>query len=239
MKTLGVIGGLGPMATAYFMELVTNMTDAASDQEHLDILIFSRPRTPDRTGYILGRSSENPLPVMADSARHLAADGAQVLAIPCNTAHYFHTQVQEAAGVPVLHMIRESDAYLKACGIEKAGIMATDGTIQTGLYQKELEANGIAWTVPSETCQQHVMHLIYENVKAGRPAEMERFHAVNEELQRDGAQAVLMACTELSVIKKQFDLGSGILDALEVLAKTAVEACDAPLREEYRNLITG
>ena len=239
MKTLGVIGGLGPMATAYFMELVTNMTDAASDQEHLDILIFSRPRTPDRTGYILGRSSENPLPVMADSARRLAADGAQVLAIPCNTAHYFHTQVQEAAGVPVLHMIRESAAYLKACGIEKAGIMATDGTIQTGLYQKELGANGIAWTVPSEAGQQHVMHLIYENVKAGRPAEMDRFHAVNEELQRDGAQAVLMACTELSVIKKQFDLGSGILDALEVLAKTAVEMCDAPLREAYRELITG
>ena len=238
MKTLGVIGGLGPMATAYFMELITNMTDAASDQEHLDILIFSRPRTPDRTGYILGRSSENPLPVMADSARRLAADGAQCIAIPCNTAHYFHAQVQEAAGVPVLHMIRETAAYLKEQGVEKAGIMATDGTIETGLYQRELERSGIGWVTPSGEGQRNVMHLIYENVKAGRPAEMERFHQVNDELQGAGAQAVLMACTELSVIKREADLGAGILDALEVLAKTAVEQCGAPLRPQYRQLIT-
>lgn len=238
MKTLGVIGGLGPMATAYFMDLVVSMTDASCDQEHLDMLIFSRPRTPDRTGYILGRSSENPLPVMADSAKRLAAEGAGRIVIPCNTAHFFHAQVQEAAGVPVIHMIRETVSYLKEHGIEKAGIMATDGTIETGLYQEELEKNGIGWVVPSAEGQKKVMHLIYENVKAGRPAEMELFYEVNRELQGAGAQAVLMACTELSVIKKQYDLGSGILDALEVLAKCAVEQCGAPLRAEYRELIT-
>ena len=239
MKTLGVIGGLGPMATAYFMELVTTMTDAARDQDHIDMLIFSRPRTPDRTGFILGSSSENPLPVMADSAVRLAAEGAQVLAIPCNTAHYFHAQVQEAVSVPVLHMIRETAQYLKSHGITQAGIMATDGTIRTGLYQNALAEQGIAAVIPSADAQKKVMHLIYENVKAGKPPEMELFHAVNKELKQQGAQAVLMACTELSVIKKSNDLGGGILDTMEVLAKTAVERCEAPLREDFRELITG
>ena len=92
-KTLGVIGGLGPMATAYYMELVIQMTDASCDQEHLNMIISSRPGTPDRTRYILGLSDENPAPVMIDAGRWLVAEGAEILAIPCITAHYFQKQL--------------------------------------------------------------------------------------------------------------------------------------------------
>ena len=238
MKTLGVIGGLGPMATAYFMQLVTSMTDAARDQDHLHMIVFSRPDTPDRTGYILGRIRENPAPVMIDSGKKLAALGAERIVVPCNTAHYFHAQMEEEIGVPIVHMIRETASYLKERGVQRAGIMATDGTIQTGLYQQELSKVGIESVVPSKTGQEAVMHLIYENVKAGRPVEMEYFHAAKEELQGMGADVCLMACTELSVIKGDYDLGPGVLDALEVLARTAVLQCEAPLRAEYRELIT-
>ena len=94
-KTLGVIGGLGPMATAYYMELVIQMTDASCDQEHLNMIISSRPGTPDRTRYILGLSDENPAPVMIDAGRWLVAEGAEILAIPCITAHYFQKQLEE------------------------------------------------------------------------------------------------------------------------------------------------
>ena len=238
MKTLGVIGGLGPMATAYYMQLVTSMTDAARDQDHLHMILYSRPDTPDRTGYILGRCPDNPLPVMLESGRELARQGVGCIAIPCNTAHYFHADLERELGVPILHMIRDTASELRAHGIQTAGVMATDGTIQTGLYQKELERQGIRCVTPSPEGQAKVMHLIYENVKAGRPVEIGLFHEVKAELESLGAEAHLMACTELSVIKNQFDLGPGVLDALEVLARSAVIACEAPLRQDYTDLIT-
>ena len=127
-KMLGVIGGLGPMATAYFMELVTDMTDAATDQEHLRMLIYSAPSIPDRTRYILDNTSENPLPEMLRIGNVLANQGAERIAIPCVTAHYFFEQLESGIGVPVINGVRETALHLKNHGITKAGIMATDGT---------------------------------------------------------------------------------------------------------------
>ena len=89
MKKLGIIGGLGPMATAYFLQLLTRMSDAASDQEHMEILLHSKPQIPDRTRFILGQSPENPLPRMIEIGIGLKEQGAELIAIPCVTAHYF------------------------------------------------------------------------------------------------------------------------------------------------------
>ena len=175
---------------------------------------------------------------MTDSAVKLVSLGAEVLCIPCNTAHYFHSDIQSAAKVPVVHMLRDTARYLKDRGVQTAGIMATDGTIQTGLYQSELEKLGIKCVTPSKEGQEKVMHLIYKNVKAGKAPEMELFHQVTAELKAAGADACVLACTELSVIKNDYDVGPGILDALEILAKSSVEMCEAPLRKEYEELIT-
>ena len=90
MKTLGIIGGLGPMATAYFMELVTGMTDVDCDQKHIPIVLQSIPQTPDRTSYILDHIQKNPLPQMVEAGKRLKEAGAAYLAIPCVTAHYFY-----------------------------------------------------------------------------------------------------------------------------------------------------
>ena len=99
-KVLGVIGGMGPIATSFFMELVIKMTDASSDQEHLDMIIYNIPSIPDRTSYILDHNRQNPLPVILDIARKLEEQGAEFLAMPCCTAHYFQKELETSIRKP-------------------------------------------------------------------------------------------------------------------------------------------
>lgn len=237
-KLLGVIGGLGPIATAHFMELVIRMTDAGTDQENLDMMIYNFPSIPDRTGYILGSNLKSPLPGLLSVGRDLSRQGAQYIAIPCVTAHYFYDQLAAQIETPIIHGVEEVAAELKKNGVMAAGIMATDGTISSNLFTKALMDRGIAPVLPSRQRQADVMHLIYDNIKAGRPPEMDRFYAVAEELRAQGARAIILGCTELSLIKRDFDLGPGYLDAMEVLAQRAVLLCGGKLKEAYRNLIT-
>jgi aspartate racemase len=237
-KTLGVIGGLGPMATAYFMELVTAMTDAPCDQAHLSMLIASAPYIPDRTAHILDSTQEDPTPAMEAVGRSLLSAGAQVLAIPCITAHHFLPRLEASLEVPFVHGVRETVRHLKDHGIEKVGIMATDGTVRSRLLHKALEEEGLCPVVPDEKAQGDVMHLIYHNIKAGFPAEMDRFYRAADSLMRQGAQVSILGCTELSLIKKAHILGPGFIDAMEVLAQQSVLACGAPLKQEYLHLIT-
>ena len=237
MKTLGVIGGLGPMATAYFLQLITQMTDAATDQEHMEILIHSKPQIPDRTKYILGESQNSPVEDMVEVGRNLVSQGAEVLAMPCITAHYFQKELESTIGIPIINGLEETALYLKERGYEKIGIMATDGTIQSRIFQGTLEKYKMQVSVPGEQNQKKVMHLIYDNVKAGKTLEQELFEEVTDELFQKGVQIILLGCTELSLIKKECTLPPGFLDVMEVLAQKAVLSC-ACLKEEYKELIT-
>ncbi len=237
MKRLGVIGGLGPMATVYFLQLVTQMSLADTDQEHMEIFLHSNPQIPDRTRFILGQSQENPLPMMIEAGRGLARWGAELIAVPCVTAHYFHGKLEEGIGLPMINTPVETAKCLKEEGIGRAGIMATDGTVASGLLQKALEAWGIHCVLPDREGQKKVMSLIYEDVKAGRPADLGKLQEVSGQLFGAGAEAVLLACTELSLVKRDFPLGPGFLDVLEVLARSAVVSCGR-LKGEYKSLIT-
>jgi aspartate racemase len=237
-KKLGVIGGLGPVATAYFYELVSRMTDANLDQEHIDIYIISKPSIPDRTDFILGRSEDSPLPQMIEAGKSLVTMGADYIAIPCITAHYFHEQLSQSIHAPIIHIINQTANYLKNHKIKRAGIMATEGTIESCLFQKELLNHNIEPIIPSKSAQAHVTSLIYKNVKAGMPVNMDRFMEVKEELKNKGAEIIILGCTELSMIKRDENIGPGFIDALEVLAKCCVESCGVKLKKEYMNLIT-
>ena len=235
---LGVIGGLGPIATAYFMELVIRMTDAAIDQEHIPMLIYNCPDIPDRTGYLLGKCADSPLPRMIDLGRRLQQQETCCIAIPCITAHCFHEELEAAIEVPIIHAVKETVLHLKENGVQKVGIMATDGTISTGIFARELEREGLEPIVPSYARQQDVMHLIYDNIKANRAPEMDRFDAVRDELREKGAEAIILGCTELSLIKRDYPIGHGFIDAMEVLAQRSVAFCGGVLKEEYRCLIS-
>lgn len=237
MHTLGVIGGLGPMATAFFMQMVVEMTEAAADQEHIEMIIYNCPSIPDRTSYIVGKSNENPEKSMADIGKKLADSGAEVLAIPCITAHYFYEELSGEIPVPIIHLIEETVKYLEEQKINVVGLMATDGTVKSGLFQKALQAKGIKVVLPQEESQKDVMHLIYQNVKAAKPIEMNRFEQVSAELRENGSQVILLGCTELSMIRRDEQIGSGYLDVMQVLAKCAVERCGI-LKKEYQQLVT-
>ena len=236
--TLGVIGGLGPIATAHFMELVIRMTEAATDQEHLDMILYNRPSIPDRTGYILDPTKPNPLPEMIRVGNALARQGAKLIAIPCMTAHYFHADLTRYIEAPIVHAIHETAVHLKKHGISRVGIMATDGTIRSRLFQQELEKHGITPLIPGEAGQKCVMSVIYDDIKANRPAGMHKFELASCDLKDQGAQAIILGCTELSLVKRDYPIGAGYLDAMEVLAQTCVKRCGGCLKEEYQDLIS-
>jgi aspartate racemase len=237
-KRLGVIGGLGPIATAYFYELMIQMTDARIDQEHIEILIFSKPSIPDRTAYILGKSNDNPVHAMIDIGRLLVAMGADYIAIPCITAHYFHDTLTEGINAPIIHIIKETTQYLNDRGVRRAGIMATEGTVFSGLFQEELRNCGIEPIIPSPERQKDVTDLIYKNVKANLPPEMDKFQTVSTWLRENGSEVIILGCTELSLIKRDYDIGPGYIDAMEVLAMRSIQLCEAKLKEEFISLIT-
>lgn len=233
---LGVIGGLGPMATAYYLELLVRMTDAKRDQEHPEIIIMNIPSIPDRTAYILEQSPDNPLTPMVELGRQMKDMGATVVATPCITAHYFHESLQEGIGLPVIHAIRATAQVLRDAGVRKVGLMATDGTVQSGIFQRQIEEYGMELVLPSPVGQKGVMTLIYDQVKAGLEPDLYLFNRIRDELRGNGAQAIVLGCTELSMLKKDFVLGHDVLDALEVLAKESVLACGKPVKKEYDQL---
>ena len=237
-KVLGVIGGLGPMATAHFMKLVIDMTDVDSDQEHLPMLVYNMPFIPDRTAHILDNQKPNPLPQMVAFGNALGQQGADHIAIPCVTAHYFLDALKSQVSTPMINGVRETVRHLKENGVTCVGIMATDGTIRSGLFHQELMAQGLTPVVPDAENQANVMHLIFQNVKAGKPAEMARFHAAAKNLREQGAQVIILGCTELSLIKRDAEIGAGFIDELEVLAQQSVLLCGKPLKQEYTCLIT-
>ncbi len=222
---LGILGGLGPMATVYFYEMITEHTKASCDQEHIDIVINSRATTPDRTSYIIGKSNENPLEIMVADAMRLKEYGVTLLAIPCNTAHYFYDMLTDAIDIPFLNIMEETAKYLNECGVKKVGVMATQGTISTKTYNKYLTSHGIECIVPEKEEQELVNDIIYKDIKNGKRANMKNFVKVSDSLFEQGAERIILGCTELSLIKKQENLHSHFVDSLEVLAKRAIEEC--------------
>lgn len=237
-KKLGVIGGMGPLPTAYFMELVTNMTDVKTDQEHLQMIIYSMPSIPDRTAYILGRSKENPASDIIRIGKILEQSEVDAIAIPCMTSHSFFDSIQDSVSVPVIHAVRKTVDHLRENGFQRVGVMGTSGTIEAGVFHRELERQGLEAISPSTEAQADVMHLIFNNIKAGAAPEMDRFQAAALDLRDKGAEVIILGCTELSLIKRNYPIGAGFVDALEVLAREAILSCGYPLKEKYHNLIT-
>lgn len=221
-QTLGILGGLGPMATVYFYDMLVRHTKAACDQDHLDVIINSRASTPDRTSYILGQSTENPFDIMARDAQRLVTFGADVLAIPCNTAHYFYDRLNETISVPILNMVEETVLEAKARGCCRVGILATSGTVQTGTYSRMCERHGLEFVCPDESHQQDLMNVIYGDIKQGKRPDMARFFAVADSLKRQGCTRMILGCTELSIIKKDEQLDAFYIDSMSVLAKNAI-----------------
>ena len=227
---LGVLGGMGPQATQMFYQFVLDRTAAAADQEHLPAVILSDTGMPDRTAAILSGDTEGLYRRLLEDARLLERCGCTALAIPCNTSHFFVDRLQDETVVPILHMIRETAAALAAQGKKRPGILATDGTIQTGLYQKECAAVGLEAVAPGESAQRLVMSVIYDEIKQGEKGSRDKFAKIDKAVREAGCDCAILACTELSVFSTYHPLPPFYVDAMMVLAERAVELCGYPLR---------
>ena len=223
MKKLGVIGGMGPEASSYFYSELIAHTDAARDQDHIDTLIVSQATMPDRTAAILSGKHDELLATMRTDVEALEAFGCENIAITCNTSHYFYDQIQAFTKVPIIHMPREAVRNaVSELGAHRIGVMGTDGTVRSGIYSDACKQAGVECVTPSPERQADVMSIIYDNVKAGLPADMHKFNSVMREFYRLDCDAVILACTELSVVKRDHEVPDMCLDAMDILIRESI-----------------
>lgn len=194
-NSFGIIGGMGPMATELFYKMLIEKTDAPCDQDHMNTIILGHATMPDRTEpsspEIRNRSAMSAI-CSFRTQKPLKASAARPIGVTCNTAHYFIDKISDKVGIPFIHMIKETAA--KAAGLTnggKVGILATDGTIKTGLYQTALENEGAVPCVLDAEGQSYVMHEIYDCVKAGKPADMDMWKKIDDQLKELGCQVAL------------------------------------------------
>ncbi|EAP97051.1 putative aspartate racemase [Janibacter sp. HTCC2649] len=232
-EPVGILGGVGPMATVYFMQRVLEMTDAGRDQDHVDMLVWNHASIPDRTAYIVGDSDESPGPVMAQDARELERAGAKFIALPCNTAQAFQDEVAAAVTIPVIDIVAVTVEAAKAAvpGLTTLGILATDGTLRAETYHRAAEAAGLTPIAPDDVVQKDVMSMIYDGVKAGMPVSRDRFDAAVEHLRTKGAGAIVLGCTELSILQTDLKVDEpDVVDSLDALAARTVVLAGGRLR---------
>ena len=228
---IGIIGGMGPMASQLFYKMVTEHTAAERDQDHIDLILLSDASMPDRTAAILSGQYEGPYEQLLSDARLLERCGCAAIAVTCNTAHFFADMIAGKIGIPILHMIRETAAALaRRCPGGTAGILATDGTIQTRTYQKECIAQGFEGVAPDRETQRLVMSIIYDEIKKGEKGSREKFAAIDRSLRALGCDAAILGCTELSVYRVYHGLPDFYVDAMEVLVEQAITTCGKRLR---------
>ena len=218
----GIIGGMGPMATALFLKMIIEMTDARTDQEHVDLVIEHCPGIPDRTAFILGESKADPFPMILAAGRHLIEAGADQIVIPCVTAHYFRERLEQILKVPLMDGVEETAAALHEMGVQSAGILATEGTVRAGIFEDAMRRQGIRTIYPEAGLQKQVTALIFDRVKAGRGDDGDALVSVVTEMKRSGAEAVVLGCTELSVLADGQTVPADCADVLRILARSVV-----------------
>lgn len=209
---LGIIGGMGPLATAYFYELIINKTNANCDQDHINMVILNDASIADRTSFILGESNVNPLPRLMKDAHTLESLGASLIAIPCNTSTYFYEDLVNSVKIPILNMIEDTVRFLKSSGVQKVLILATKGTLLSCLYQSFCKKHGIKYILPSNIDE--IMNIIYGRVKKGIPLDSKDIEILHKD--ETLADAVILGCTELSILKGTLSLGENYIDPLEI-----------------------
>ena len=227
--TLGVLGGMGPAASAEFMRLLSAKAPAARDQEHPKVILYSMPQIPDRTEAILCGGAD-PTPILRDGLSKLVSWGADRVCVTCNTAHYFIDRFRGEIGVPLIHIVEETIRCCRERNPQGAWLTATTGTMQAGIFQQHAAESGYRFRVPDEATKQEIHSLILQ-VKAGElEAAEKRYRAVCEALWAIEKLPVAEACTELPIAYAAAGLPQELgVSSLEALA-------DGCLRELYQPL---
>ncbi|WP_116135476.1 aspartate/glutamate racemase family protein [Trinickia diaoshuihuensis] len=224
MALIGILGGMGPLATVDFMQQVialTNSAGASRDQQHLELLVAHLPHIPDRSEALLG-SGESPLPALLRGIDMLNRNEVELIVIPCNSAHHWYDAMRTHSRAPIIHIAEASVAALPP-EASRVAVLATGGTFQSGLYQRMLAARGFESIDPDDATQRRIDACIRE-VKAGRiDASTEHLAAALDWLLSHGAQAIVWGCTELPLAAREMDLPAiPIVDSTLELARATV-----------------
>lgn len=232
-KTIGILGGMGPMATADLFRKIIEGTGADCDNEHIRVYIDSNAAIPDRTAAIL-HGGADPVPEMRSALRHLEACGADCILVACNTAHWFVPQLQAETKTPILDMPAITARRCKELYPGKrAAVLATTGTLDTGLYSRALERENVDFLLPDDTQRAEIMRFIYGVVKASKPLapEEENWARLLNSLRERGADYFILACTELPILAGALHDPGPFVDPTRELAREAILFCGYPLKE--------
>lgn len=230
---IGVVGGVGPAATADFMQKIVRNTTAARDQDHIKVVVEQNPQIPDRTANLIG-DGPDPTVALYATCKKLEAGDADLIAIPCNTAHAFVERIQPYLSIPIVNMLHETVLHLRSThpALRRVGLLATSGTLASRVYHEAAEAAGLEPIAPDDAHQALVMSAIYgeRGVKAGFTdgACRDELMAALVHLVERGAEAVILGCTELPLLLAQSDrfavAGTHIvlLDPTDLLARKCI-----------------
>lgn len=224
MVILGILGGMGPMATCQFFKYIIELTDAKNDQDHLHIIIDNNVNIPDRTEYILGRG-EDPRIEMVKSVVKLEAMGADYIAIPCNTAHYFYDHLVKYTRTTILNMIEETALFLKKKEDEKKDflLLSTEGTYKSAIYQETFKSFGLNIIEPNKEDKKIIMEWIYKIKASDFDIGLEEFESLVTRCIGEENIPIIAGCTELSLLVDKLDIKRKYYDPMIILAKKCVE----------------
>lgn len=225
-KIVGIIGGMGPEATVDLMSRVIKATSARDDIDHIRMLVDNNPKVPSRIKALIEKNGESPLECLQDMARRLEGWGVDFLAIPCNTVHYYHHSVQQAVRIPLLDMIGLAVDYVtsQTPDLKIVGLLSSSAVFDLGLYEERFANVGVNLMVMDPDDQNKVMAAIRKIKTSNYGLEVVRvIQEVADNLARQGAQALLVACTELSIIGGQITPKVHMFDASQILAEAIVK----------------
>ena len=221
MRPVGILGGMGPEATILLMQKVLAAVPARDDADHIPLIVHQNPQVPSRIAALIDGGGTDPGPVLSHMAQDLQAAGAQALAMPCNTAHHYAPVVENATDLPFINMITLTAASLAASGAQRVGMLASPATRTVGVFDAAFTAQGLS---PVWTPDEAGMLSLIRQVKAGAGAEQTGplLAAQAEMLLEGGANHLLIACTELSLLTAYLPAGTGWTDSLDCLTGAVV-----------------
>jgi aspartate racemase len=229
-KAVGIIGGMGPEATVDLMARIIRATPALDDRDHIRVVVDNNPKVPSRIQALIQGTGESAAPCLIEMARKLAAWGVDFLAMPCNTAHYYHQAIQDAVDIPLLNMI---DLAVEAVqtdhpGIQRLGLLASTAVLNLGLYKKRLAQQGVEVLHPVPSLQERLMQAIRQIKTSHYGHEtVDALQAAAIDLTERGAGILLVACTELSIIASSIRTSAAVYDSAQILAEAIVKTAKA------------
>lgn len=222
MKKIGIIGGLGPLATVKFMELLNEKL--VNTKEEVELVVINDPTTPDRTEYILDNNKPNPISNILEMVKKLEIANSSIIVMPCNTASYFYKEINSNTNIHFINIVKETVNYLNERNIKKIGLLATEGTIKSEIYKTLLNEVGIECLIPNNEEQKIISSIIYDGIKSGKKIDLNNFYKVANHLLNEGAEYIILGCTELSALRQLENLQDKyLIDAMQILANNTIK----------------